>query len=152
MALPPTWGARPTRASPCLSDPGEQACSVSFDLQILISTGASAPEKVVLGLASALAAVHSELKTCVVLAMRGAEWAAESVGNEAEVPGYPPIAELIEGVQEAGGSVLGCSSCIDQYCPAPTGDDGLKVLREGIGRVGLSEVTLRMVQVPTVTF
>ena len=83
--------------------------------------------------------------------MRGAIWAADCQGNESTVPGYPPMGELIALVQEDGGTVLGCSSCIDQYCPAPVGDDGHKVLRAGIERVGLGTVTIRMADVHTQT-
>lgn len=123
-----------------------------FALQVILTTGPEAPEKATLAFASALSACHSDLRASVVLAMRGAIWAAHSEGNEELVPGYPPIGELIELVHEAGGKVLGCSSCIDQYCPAPVGDDGMKILRDGIDRIGLTEVTLRMAGTPTVTF
>jgi predicted peroxiredoxin len=122
-----------------------------FDLQILITTGPEAPEKAVLGFAAALSAVHSDISVSVVLAMRGAIWAADCQGVESTVPGYPPVGELIELIQEDGGHILGCSSCIDQYCPAPIGDDGQKVLRKGIELVGLPRVTMRMADPHTQT-
>ena len=122
------------------------------ELQILITSGAEAPEKAVLGLASALSAVHSNVKVKVVFAMRGALWCASSEGNSRLVPGYPPVGELIATLVEEGVSVAGCSSCIDQYCPAERDEAGRAKLRPGIGTEGLSLITLRMTHAPTVTF
>jgi predicted peroxiredoxin len=123
-----------------------------YDLQIVIISGPAEPEKVVLGLAAALTALHSGLAVRVVFAMRGATWCAASEGNAPLVSGYPPIGDLIDEVLGEGAGVFGCSSCIDQYCPAPLGDDGHKVLRRGVDRAGLSVVTLAMTDTPTVTF
>jgi len=123
-----------------------------YELQIIINSGPELPEKAMLGFAAALSAASSGVSVTTVLAMRGAAWAAESMGNEISVPGYPSVGEMIALIMESGGTVRGCSSCVDQYCPAPRGEDGEKVLREGIVRVGLNVVTLRMLETPTVTF
>lgn len=123
-----------------------------YDLQIVLCSGPESPEKATLAVASGLSGVHSGLRVKIVLAMRGAVWAAASEGNSELVHGYPSMGELMEDFMEEGGVVFGCSSCIDQYCPAPRDDDGKKVLRKGIDRVGLSLVTLRMTDTPTVTF
>lgn len=123
-----------------------------YDLQILIISGPGAPEKVVLGLAAALSAVHTDYAVKVVFAMRGATWCAGTEGNAQLVAGYPPIGDLIDELVEAGVDVYGCSSCIDQYCPAPLTEVGEKALRKGVGRVGLSVVTMMMTHTPTVTF
>ncbi|MEM9696897.1 MAG: DsrE family protein [Myxococcota bacterium] len=124
----------------------------SLDLQILIVSGPEAPEKAVLGLAAALSAVHSAMAVRVVFAMRGAVWCAATEGNSVLVPGYPPIGELIANLVEEGVAVRGCSSCVDQYCPAERDDAGLIKLRAGIGYEGLSAVTLMMSSTNTVTF
>jgi predicted peroxiredoxin len=123
-----------------------------FGLQILIISGAEAPEKAVLGLATALSAVHSDVKVKVLFAMRGALWCAPAEGNSLLVPGYPPVGELIATLIEEGVSVAGCSSCIEQYCPAERDESGRAKLRPGIGTEGLSVITLRMTHCPTVTF
>ena len=121
-------------------------------LQVIIVSGPEAPERATLGMAAALSACHSDYETHVVLAMRGAIWAAETEGNSPLVPGYPPMGEMIALVHDAGGTVLGCSSCIHQYCPAPTGDDGQKILRKGIALIGLTQVTMNAIEVSTLTF
>lgn len=121
-------------------------------IQILISSGTDAPEKVVLGLATALCAVHSGIAVRLVFAMRGAVWCSPTRGNDQRVPGYPPIGTMIDELVEEGAQVYGCSSCIDQYCPSPMGQDGLKVLRQGMDRIGLTRVTIDMVSISTVTF
>ena len=126
--------------------------SEAYDLQILVMSGPEAPEKAVLGLAAALSALHSDMRVKVVFAMRGAIWCAESEGNAPLVAGYPPIGELIGMLLGEGAHVYGCSSCVDQYCPAPRDSAGHKVLRSGVGRIGLSVVTLRMADTSTVTF
>ena len=123
-----------------------------YDLQIILTSGYEAPEKAVFAMATALSSVHSDLKLCLALAMRGAVWASETVGNDVLVPGYAPVGELITMIQDAGGDVVGCSTCLDQFCPAPHNSDGRKFLRPGIERVGLSVLTLRMASVRTVTF
>lgn len=123
-----------------------------YDLQILIISGPEAPEKAVLGLATALSALHSALSVKVVFAMRGAIWCAASEGNSRLVSGYPPIGELIATLLEEGAAVRGCSSCVDQYCPAERDSDGRRKLRPGLELVGLSVMTLRMTDTSTVTF
>lgn len=123
-----------------------------YELQILLTSGDDFAEKAVLAVATALAAAAHGIPVAFVMAMRGAQWCAASVGNDASVDGYPPMGELVEMLIEAGGAVQGCNSCVEQFCPAPKGEDGLKVLRSGITRVGLNEITLRMTSVQTVTF
>ena len=126
--------------------------SESYELQVVVTCGVDHVERAVLGFATALSAAAHDIPVVLVLAMLGARWAAESEGNEPLVPGYPPIAELIALIDDAGGVVQGCSSCVDQYCPAPVGEDGQKILRKGVTRVGLSVMTERMVDTSTVTF
>lgn len=123
-----------------------------YDLQVVITSGPELPEKAVIGFATALSAATSGVTVTTVLAMRGAVWAAECQGTEISVEGYPCVGELIELIEESGGTVRGCSSCVDQYCPAPLDEKGDKILRKGIERVGLNVVTLRMLDTPTVTF
>ena len=124
----------------------------SYDLQILLASGPEAPEKAVLAMATALSGTHSAVRVRLVMAMRGTIWCAPSEGNAALVEGYPPIGEMLKDLVEEGVGVFGCSSCIDQYCPAPVDSDGHKILRAGIARIGLSLVTLHMIDTPTVTF
>jgi predicted peroxiredoxin len=125
---------------------------LSQNLQIILSSGQQSPEKAVLAIAAALSAAHSGIDVSLVMAMRGAEWAAPSVGNDTAVDGYPPVATLLSELADGGGQVLACSSCVDQYCPALVGTDGEKVLRTEIKRIGLSVVAIRMAEWPTVTF
>ncbi|MCA9620986.1 MAG: DsrE family protein [Myxococcales bacterium] len=121
-------------------------------LQLILATGPETPERAVLALGAALSAAHSGTQVSVVLAMRGAAWASPLVGDDNTLEGYPTVASLIAEVLDAGAEVLGCSSCIDRFCPAPLGADGQKVLRAGIARVGLSLVAMRMTERATVTF
>ncbi|MCC6646727.1 MAG: DsrE family protein [Polyangiaceae bacterium] len=120
-----------------------------FDLQFVIASGPSQCERAVFGFAAALAAAHSGSRVVVALTMHGAHWGAETSGREESVHGFPPVAELIELLQEAGGRVEACATCVDNYCPSPVGADGLKQLGFGIERVGLGVIAMRMSDIPT---
>ena len=121
-------------------------------LQIILCSGLEAPHRAVFAFMAALSAAASGLRVSLVLTMSGACWASTAIGNDPLLPGYPSPAEYLENLQELGGLVEGCSTCVENFCPAPLGEDGLKVLRPGISRVGLTEVTLRMPKVRTVSF
>jgi predicted peroxiredoxin len=123
--------------------------SEEYDLQFIVASGPRDVQRAVFAFAAALAAAHSGSRVVVALTMQGAHWAADSEGKEAMVHGFPPVAELIEMVQEAGAKVEACSTCIENYCPAPVGEDGLKVLGYGITRVGLGLIAMRMTHIPT---
>lgn len=124
---------------------------MSEQLQVVILSGATEVQRAVFGFASALAAASSGARVHVVLSMHGAHWAAETTGDELSVPEFASIGELIERIQEIGGVVEACSTCVDNYCPSPRGPDGLKQLRAGIVRIGLGLVAIRMSDMPTVT-
>ncbi len=120
-----------------------------FDLQFVIASGPSQVERAVFGFAAALAAAHSGSRVVIALTMHGAFWAADTSGREESVHGFPPIAEIIEMLQEAGAKVEACATCVDNFCPCPTGVDGLKQLGFGIERVGLGVIAMRMADIPT---
>ncbi len=120
-----------------------------YDLQFVIASGPSDPQRAVFGFSAALAAAHSGLSVVVALTMHGAHWACESQADVALVPGFPAVPELMEMLSEAGVTLEACSACIDNYCPGPTGADGKKVLGWGITRTGLSTIAIRMAESPT---
>lgn len=120
-----------------------------YNLQLIIASGPTDPERATFGFASALAAVHSGSRVVVALTMHGAHWAADSSGREVVVNGFPPIADLIEMIQEAGGKVEACTTCIENFCPSPVGPNGLKSLGFGIERVGLGVIAMRMSETQT---
>lgn len=120
-----------------------------FDVQFVIASGPTQGERAVFGFAAALAAAHSGSRVAVALTMHGAFWAAETSGTEETVHGFPPIAELIAMIQEAGGKVEACATCVDNYCPCPLNADGTKQLGYGIERVGLGVIAMRMSDIPT---
>lgn len=122
------------------------------DLQILVCSGPEQIQRAVLGFASALAAASSGSNVILALSMHGAHWAAASEGHEVGVPGFPPIAELIVHLAEAGARLQACTTCIENYCPSAVGPDGLKVLRPPFERVGLGIIAMRMASARTVLF
>ncbi|MCA9692825.1 MAG: DsrE family protein [Myxococcales bacterium] len=120
-----------------------------YDLQIVIVSGAKDVQRVVFGLASALAAAASGVRVVVVFSMHGAHWASAYTGDGLCVPEFPSIAELITELHEHGVTIEGCATCIDNYCPSPVAD-GERSLRGGIRRVGLGLVAIRMASIKTV--
>jgi len=123
---------------------------MEVDLQVVVLSGPGDVQRAVFGLSSALAAQASGVQTTVVFSMHGAHWASPTTGYEHAVPEFPPIAELLANLQEVGGRIEGCSTCLENYCPSLVGEDGLKELREGVVRVGLGLVAIRMASVRTI--
>lgn len=123
--------------------------SQKYDLQFIVASGPESPERATFAFAAALAAAHSGSKVAIALTMRGAHWAGPESGKDELVHGFHPIAELIEMIQEAGGVVEACSTCVDNFCPSRVGADGLKELGHGIIRVGLGVISMRMADTPT---
>jgi len=122
------------------------------DLQIIISSGTGNVHQVVLGFSAALAAAQMGTNVTIVFSMLGAHWASDTVGHDNPVPGFPSIAELKILLVESGVCLEACSTCIDNYCPVPLGQDGKRILPSGITRVGLGLIASRMATVNTVVF
>lgn len=122
------------------------------DLQIIISSGTGNVHQVVLGFSSALTAAQMGSSVTVVFSMLGAHWVSDSVGHDNPVPGFPSIAELKELLIESGVTLEACSTCIENYCPAPLGLDGKRILPDSVTRVGLGLIASRMATVNTVVF
>lgn len=123
---------------------------IETELQVVIASGPTELQRATFGLAAALAAVSSGTDVHVVFTMHGAHWASPHAGDSGGVPEFPTIAQLIEDIQEAGGTVQACSTCVDNYCPSIEGNDGRKQLRKGIERVGLGLVAIRMAEMRTI--
>lgn len=122
------------------------------DLQVIISSGTDNVQQVVLGFSAALAAAQMGTNVTVVFTMLGAHWASDSVGLDKPVPGFPSIAELKEMLIESAVTLEACSTCIENYCLAPIGADGKRILPSPITRVGLGLIASRMPSVNTVVF
>lgn len=122
------------------------------DLQVIIASGTNNVQQVVLGFSAALAAAQMGTNVTVVFTMLGAHWASDSVGHDKPVPGFPSIAELKEMLIESAVTLEACSTCIENYCLAPMGADGKRVLPSPITRVGLGLIASRMPSVNTVVF
>jgi predicted peroxiredoxin len=121
-----------------------------IDTQFIVLSGQGDVQRAVFAFAAALAAVAGGARVSVVLSMHGALWAAPHTGLEASVPEFKPLAELMREFIALGGHVEACASCVENYCPSEVGPDGRKVLREGIERIGLGAVAMRMADVHTV--
>ncbi len=115
-------------------------------LQIVILAGPDRPERAVFGLAAGLAAAASGVNVHIVLSMHGAYWASPDAGTESSVAGFPAVSELFEQLRDAGATLEGCTSCLEQYCISSRDADGLRTTRTGITRVGLGLVAIRMAE------
>jgi len=119
-------------------------------VQIVVVSGPESAERAVFGFSSALAAAASGVDVRVVLSMYGAYWAAQTTGIAVSVTDFPPIAELLAQLVELRVPIEACSTCVDNYCPSPLDDDGRRILRAGVDRVGLGIVAMRMASANTV--
>lgn len=121
-------------------------------LQIIIYSGPRDARRATLGFAAALAASACGMPVTLFLAMDGARWALPSEGNEPEVPGFHPVAQLLETIMATGGRVEVCSNCVEGNCSIGPGSELRPMLRPGVVLGGLASVAIRMGQIPTVTF
>ncbi len=128
-------------------------------LQIIISSGPEDP-RATLGFAAAMAASACDTPVVIFLVMNGVRWALKSAGNEAQRPGFQPIAQMLDLIQASNGRIEVCSNCLNEACSTCTDEvcsatsDQMKPgdIREGIHPGGLTAVAVRMSQIPTVTF
>jgi predicted peroxiredoxin len=121
-------------------------------LQIIICSGPEDARRATLGFTAALAASASGMAVTLFLVMDGARWALESEGNQAEAPGFQPVALLLETIVAAGGTVEVCPNCIDSGCSVSSDAQSTRGLRPGIVFGGLAAAAMRMAHIPTVTF
>ncbi len=125
--------------------------NVAPTLQIVITSGPEDAPRATLGFAAAAAACCSGAPVVLFLALNGARWAFQTEGNEAQAPGFQPIAELFELIQASGGRIEVCSNCLEGQCTR-LGDQHCAPMRPGVTASGLASVAIRMSQIPTVTF
>ncbi|MCA9258265.1 MAG: DsrE family protein [Planctomycetales bacterium] len=122
-----------------------------FDLQIMISAGESAADRAALGFATAAAAAVSGSRVVVFLAMDGAVWTLRTKGLKSTVPGFKPIAEFYDILQQCEASIEGCSSCVERLLAYETASRE-EILRTGVRLAGLAVAAMRAPGVPTLTF
>lgn len=108
-------------------------------IQVIITAGPEDPEKVVLGLQTALTAASSGLETSVFFTLRATQWTCATVRD---VAGGERIAELIDAVHTCGGEIESCSACLDKYC-AQSAQRGHENLRHGVRPGGLASLVRR---------
>ncbi len=119
------------------------------ELLIVICSGPEDARRATLGFAAALAATACGMSVTLFLVMDGVRWAHPSEGNDSQAPGFPPVAQLLEGIAAAGGRIEVCSTCVEGVCLAtPEGAP----LRPGVVLGGLASVVIRMSRMPAVTF
>ena len=123
-----------------------------FGLQVIICSGRGACERAVAGFGLALAAAASGTKVVILLTMHGAEWAIKTNGNQVDVPGFSSIAEYIDLIQNHGGRIELCATCLKNACMLQGIGDGKGELRDGIHQAGLTSAATRTEHVPTVTY
>ena len=121
-------------------------------LQIIICSGPEDARRATLGFAAGLAALASGIAVTLFLVLDGARWALPSEGNEVEMPGFQPVAQLLEMIVATGGSIEVCPNCIEGLCSASRATEPEARLRPGVVVGGLASAAIRMGRTPTVTF
>jgi len=79
---------------------------------ISLTTGLEDPEKVTVAFLVALGAAEAGRPTMMFLAKEAARLAVPGVGVATACEGCPPLAELIERYERAGGRYLVCPLCV----------------------------------------
>lgn len=90
--------------------------SSASHVQVIIASGPDDPKRVVLGLALAASAAAANTVVHVFFAMDGAKCLVGDVCAQTLVDGYPSVAELLESVEQGGGSIEYCPHCLPSGC------------------------------------
>lgn len=119
-------------------------------LQILITSGPEAVDRVVFALNLALTAASSNIPVVVFFTLGATLWSCVRASKEVE--GGEQVTELIDAVIAIGGRFESCSACMQKYCAGPAAE-GPGGLREGIRPSGLATLVRRAASgVNTLTF
>jgi len=80
---------------------------------ISLTTGLEDPEKVTVAFLVAVGAAESGRRTLMFLAKEAVRLAVKGVATGTACAGCPPIPDLLERYERAGGSYLVCPICVD---------------------------------------
>lgn len=87
-------------------------------LTIMLMSGTEdGGKRATLAFVAALSAAAMERPVQVFLAGDGAIWGDPDQADQVEMPGFPPLAELIQEYLDLGGALLVCSTC-EHFCSA----------------------------------
>lgn len=98
-------------AAPVMPQPAQS-------LTIMLMSGTEdGGKRATLAFVAALSAAAMERPVQVFLAGDGAIWGDPDQADRVEMPGFPPLAELIQEYLDLGGALLVCSTC-EHFCSA----------------------------------
>ena len=121
-------------------------------LLVMLTTGAEdGGKRATLALTAACTSEAMGTSTKLFLIGDGSHWAYDSRGDEVQISGFPPFAELMESFQELGGEVCICSAC-DQVCGVPETENGQMMRRSYIKPQGMSAVLSGLEGGQSITF
>ncbi len=121
-------------------------------LQIIIVSGPEDAPRATLGFSVAAAAAACGTPVTLFLAMNGTRWALRSEGNQSAVPGFQPIAQLLDLILAGGGRVEVCSNCLQGLCSDSAVCGPRSDHRPGVVPGGMAALAVRMAKASTVTF
>lgn len=104
-------------AAPVMPQPAQS-------LTIMLMSGTEdGGKRATLAFVAALSAAAMERPVQVFLAGDGAIWGDPDQADQVEMPGFPPLAELIQEYLDLGGALLVCSTC-EHFCSARSATAG----------------------------
>ena len=96
----------------------------SQSLTIMLMSGTEdGGKRATLAFVAALSAAAMERPVQVFLAGDGAIWGDPDQADQVEMPGFPPLVELIQEYLDLGGALLVCSTC-EHFCSARSATAG----------------------------
>lgn len=84
---------------------------------MLVSGSEDGGKRATLAFVAALSAAAMERPVQVFLAGDGVLWGDPEAAAAVEMPGFPPLTELIQEYLDLGGELLACSTC-ERFCAA----------------------------------
>mgnify|MGYP006350289263 FL=1 len=104
-------------AAPVMPQPAQS-------LTIMLMSGTEdGGKRATLAFVAALSAAAMERPVQVFLAGDGAIWGDPDQADQVEMPGFPPLVELIQEYLDLGGVLLVCSTC-EHFCSARSATAG----------------------------
>ena len=124
-----------------------------YDVQVIIASGPSNAQRAILGLSMAASAAASGKRTYVYMAMEGARCLTQESCSTPLLAGYPTVAEYIQIISSADGTVEYCPSCLGLECALEVKECVKAIPMCHLTKPGgMSSIALRFDHVHTVVF
>ena len=122
----------------------------SFDLQVILTSGAARIERARLGLAPSLTHASSGDGVVAFPTIRGASWAEPVPRGSLEIVGFHSSSCPLGSPSKDGARIEACSRSVEHFRASPSGPEGRRAPSDGLVYPGASDAGWRLASTPPV--